>query len=364
MAKRTKPGKQLVRKTMGRTSVAGRGQLLEDLRGLIQQTRAGVAQAVNSALVLLYWQIGHRIRTEVLKEQRAGYGAEILSTLSKELTADFGKGYSWPNLSRMVRFAEVFPDREVVASLSRQLGWSHVVEIIPLEDDLKREFYAEICRVEGWSVRTLRAKLKGMLFERTALSRKPAELAKQELAALRDEDRLTPDLVFRDPYFLDFLGLTDTYSEKDLEAAILRDLQQFILELGSGFAFIDRQKRIVIDSEDFYIDLLFYHRRLRRLLAIDLKIGRFAAADKGQMELYLRWLERHEMQPGEEAPLGLIMCADKSQEQVELLQLDKSGIRVASYLTDLPPRPLLQKKLHEAVRLATAKLKADPAAGR
>src|SRR5580704_9205059 len=213
-----------------------------------------------------------------------------------------------------------------------------------------------MCRVERWSVRTLRAKIQSMLFERTALSRKPAKLAQQELAALREEDKLTPDLVFRDPYLLNFLGLADTYSEKELEVAILRELQQFILELGAGFAFIDRQKRIVIDGEDFFIDLLFYHRRLRRLLAIDLKIGKFAAADKGQVELYLRWLEKHEMQPGEEAPLGLILCADKSAEQVELLKLDKSGIRVASYLTELPPRPLLQKKLHQAVLLATARL--------
>src|SRR5580704_11651512 len=208
-----------------------------------------------------------------------------------------------------------------------------------------------MCRVERWSVRTLRAKIQSMLFERTALSRKPAKLAQQELAALREEDKLTPDLVFRDPYLLNFLGLADTYSEKDLETAILREVQQFILELGVGFAFIDRQKRIVIDGKDYYIDLLFYHRRLRRLIAIDLKIGAFEAADKGQIELYLRWLEKHEQQPGEETPLGLILCADKSEEQVELLQLGKSGIRIASYLTDLPPRPLLQKKLHDAVLL-------------
>jgi predicted nuclease of restriction endonuclease-like (RecB) superfamily len=337
-------------------------KLLDDLRSLIRQTREGVAQAVNSALVLLYWQVGSLIRTEILNEKRASYGEEILSTLSKELTADFGKGYSWPNLSRMVRFAELFADREIVVSLSRQLGWSHFVEIIPLADGLKRDFYAEMCRVERWSVRTLRAKVQSMLFERTALSRKPAELAMKELTALREHDTLTPDLVFRDPYFLDFLGLADTYSEKDLETAILRELQQFILELGAGFAFIDRQKRIVIDGEDFYIDLLFYHRRLRRLLAIDLKIGKFAAADKGQMELYLRWLERHEMPPSEEAPLGLILCTDKSAEQIELLKLDKSGIRVASYLTELPPRPLLQKKLHEALLLATSRLEKPAAA--
>jgi predicted nuclease of restriction endonuclease-like (RecB) superfamily len=359
MVKPRKHGKRLVPAAKGRTIAVIPGRLLEDLRALIQQTREGVAQAVNSALVLLYWQVGHRIRTEILQEKRGGYGEAILSTLSKELTADFGKGYSWPNLSRMVRLAEVFPDREVVASLSRQLGWSHFVEIVPLDDEVKREFYAEMCRVERWSVRTLRAKIQGMLFERTALSKKPADLARQELAALREQDRLTPDLVFRDPYFLNFLGLADTYSEKDLETAILRELQQFILELGVGFAFIDRQKRIVIDGKDFYIDLLFYHRRLGRLIAIDLKIGPFEAADKGQMELYLRWLEKHEQQPGEDTPLGLILCADKSEEQVELLQLGKSGIRIASYLTELPPRPLLRKKLHDAVLSARARLEAN-----
>ena len=256
----------------------------------------------------------------------------------------------------MIRFADVFPDGEIVSTLSRQLGWSHFVEIIPLKDDLQRDFYAEMCRIERWSVRTLRTKVQSMLFERTALSRKPDKLARQELEALREEDQLTPDLVFRDPYFLDFLGLADSYNEKEVEAAILRELQQFILELGAGFAFIDRQKRLVIDGEDFYLDLLFYHRRLRRLIAIDLKIGKFEAADKGQMELYLRWLERHERQPGEEPPLGLILCADKGEEQVELLQLDRSGIRVASYLTELPSRSLLQQKLHDALRLARAKL--------
>ena len=258
---------------------------------------------------------------------------------------------------------ESFPNPEIVATLSRQLGWSHFVEIIPLKDALKQEFYAEMCRVERWSVRTLRSKIGGMLFERTALSRKPAELAKQEFAKLRADDTLTPDLVFRDPYFLDFLGLKDTYSEKDLETAILREIEQFILELGVGFAFVARQKRIIIDGEDFYLDLLFYHRKLRRLVAIDLKLERFKAADKGQMELYLRWLEKHETEPEEESPIGLILCEDKGDEQVELLQLDKSGIRVAAYLTELPPKALLQKKLRAAAELARKQLENQPGNG-
>ena len=360
MAKRKASNKQLAPTARPTRGLAAPDRLLDDVRNLIRQAREATAQAVNSALVLLYWQVGQRIHRDILKEERAGYGEEILPTLSAKLVTDFGNGFSARNLARMVRFAEAFPQRAIVAALSRQLGWSHFVEIIYLRDDLQRDFYTEMCRVERWSVRTLRAKVQSMLFERTALSRKPAELARQELEALREEDRMTPDLVFRDPYFLDFLGLTDAYCEKDLEAAILRELQQFILELGAGFAFIDRQKRIVIDGKDFYIDLLFFHRRLRRLLAIDLKIGAFDAADKGQMELYLRWLERHERQAGEGPPLGLILCADKGEEQVELLQLDRSGIRVASYLTGLPPLPLLRKKLHDTMLLARARLGSLP----
>ena len=330
--------------------------LFQDLRSLIVETRQDVARQVNSALVLLYWRVGQRIHQEILKEKRAEYGEEIVPTLSAQLVAEFGEGFSKRNLFRMIRFAEGFPAKQIVSTLSTQLGWSHFVEIIPLKDELQRDFYAEMCRIERWSVRTLRQKISGMLFERTALSKKPVELAKQELIKLREEDKLTPDLVFRDPYFLDFLGLKDTYSEKDLETAILRELEAFILELGVGFSFVARQKRITVDDEDYYLDLLFYHRRLRRLVAIDLKLGKFQAADKGQMELYLRWLEKYEQQRGEDSPIGLILCADKSEEQIKLLQLDKSGIRVAAYLTELPPRKLLQKKLHEAILLARLRL--------
>jgi predicted nuclease of restriction endonuclease-like (RecB) superfamily len=362
MTNKKKPaaGRQLVRRGDASTALTAKAppKLLADLRKLIDQSRQAVAQTVNTALVWLYWNIGKRIREDILKQKRAEYGAEILSTLSKELTGLYGKGYSVPNLSRMMRFAEAFADEQIVSSLMRQLSWSHFVLILPIDDPLKREFYAEMCRVERWSVRTLQQKINGMLFERTALSKKPEKLARQELAALRDEDRLTPDLVFRDPYFLDFLGLKDTYSEKDLEVAILRELESFILELGAGFAFVARQKRISVDHEDYYLDLLFYHRGLRRLVAIDLKLGQFQAADKGQMELYLRWLDKHERQPGEDSPLGLILCAGKSDEHVELLRLDDSGIRVSAYLTELPLRKLLEKKLHEAVRAARARLEA------
>jgi predicted nuclease of restriction endonuclease-like (RecB) superfamily len=245
------------------------GELLSDVRGLILNARESVARTVNAGLVIHYWQAGNRIRSDVLRERRAAYGQEILQTLSAKLVVEFGRGYAERNLASMVRFSEAFPDFEIVAALSRQLGWSHFVEIISMKDSLQRDFYAEMCRIERWSVRKLREKIGGMLFERTALSKKPAKLAEQELHKLRAEDHLTPDLVFRDPYFLDFLGLKGAFHEKDLEAAIIRDLEAFLVELGGDFAFLARQKRIVVDGEDFYLDLLFYHRRLRRLAAID-----------------------------------------------------------------------------------------------
>ena len=261
--------------------------LFQDLRALIIEARQDVARQVNSAIGSCStgaWV--NASRQDILKEKRAEYGEEIVPTLSTQLVKEFGMGFNEKNLRRMIQFAEVFPEEQIVVTLSRQLGWSHFVAIIPLDDDLKRDFYAEMCRIERWSVRTLRQKISGMLFERTALSKKPVELAKQELTQLREEDKLTPDLVFRDPYFLDFLGLKDTYSEKDLEMAILRELEAFILELGTGFTFVARQKRITVDDDDYYLDLLFYHRKLRRLVAIELKLGKFQAADKGQMELY------------------------------------------------------------------------------
>jgi predicted nuclease of restriction endonuclease-like (RecB) superfamily len=269
---------------------------------------------------------------------------------------EFGRGFSEKNLRRMVQFAETFPNEKIVAALRRQLGWTHFKALIPMDDPLKREFYAEMCRIENWSTRTLEKKIDGMLYERTAISRKTDALIKHELAQLREADKLTPDLVFKDPYFLDFLGLKDRYIEKDLEDAILREMENFILELGAGFTFVARQKRIQVDDADYYMDLLFYNRKLRRLVVIDLKLGKFKAEYKGQMELYLRWLEKYEVQPDEEPPVGLILCAGKSEEQIELLRLSEGGIRVAAYLTELPPKKLLEKRLHEAVLRARARL--------
>ncbi|MEW6668146.1 MAG: PDDEXK nuclease domain-containing protein [Thermodesulfobacteriota bacterium] len=330
--------------------------LLADVRELILSARKQVAQTADATLAMLYWHIGRRIRQDFLKEKRAEYGARIVAAVGRQLEAEFGRGFGEKNLRRMVQFAEVFPDEQIVAALRRQLGWTHFKNLIPINDPLKRDFYAEMCRIEGWNTRTLARKIQSMLFERTALSRKPGKLAEMELKELREEDKLTPDLVFRDPYLLDFLGLKDTYAEKDLEASILREMESFILELGVGFAFLERQKRITVDGIDHYLDLLFFHRNLRRLVAIELKIGAFQPGDKGQMELYLGWLNKYERKPDEKTPIGLILCAGKRHETVELLDIERSGIQVSSYWTEALPKAELERKLHEAVILARARL--------
>jgi len=289
--------------------------LLEDIRHMIESTRSTVSTAINAGLTTLYWNIGKRVNDEILKGERAEYGQEIVASLGRELVAEYGNGFSEKNLRRMIQFAEVFPEEKIVAALRRQLTWTHFK----------------------------------ILTE---------EVIRHELANLREQGQLTPELVFRDPYVLDFLGLKDCYLEKDLEDAILRELESFLLELGAGFAFVARQRRVQIDDDDFYIDLLFYHRSLHRLIAIDLKLGNFKAEYKGQMELYLRWLDKYERQPGEKSPLGIILCAGKKEEQIELLELSRSRIHVAEYLTELPPRELLAERLKRAVKTARARLEA------
>jgi len=304
-------------------------RLFSDISTLIEESKRRIAYAANTALTLLYRNIGSLINNETLENKRAEYGEQIVVTLSRQLGEKYGASFSDKNLRRMMQFATVFPDEKIVVSALRQLSWSHFIALIPLKDSLQREFYIEMCRIERWSVRVLRQKIDSMLYERTAISKKPNQLIKNEIENLRNNDTITPDLVFRDPYILNFLGLHDNYNEKDFEIAILKELERFILELGQGFTFVERQKRMIIDGEDFKLDLLFYHRKLKRLIALELKLGKFKAAYKAQMELYLRWLEKHEMQPGEETPLGLILCAEGNKEQVELLQLDKAGIKVA-----------------------------------
>jgi predicted nuclease of restriction endonuclease-like (RecB) superfamily len=251
----------------------------------------------------------------------------------------------------------VFTDEPIFSAVRRELSWTHLKTLIYIDDPIKRDFYIELCKLERWSSRQLQERIQSMLFERSALSRKSTELIQHELSQLKTEQQVTPELVLKDPYLLDFLGLNDRYLEKDLEDAILREMEQFLLELGAGFSFVARQKRMLIDDDDFYLDLLFYNRKLRRLVAIELKLGAFKAEYKSQMELYLRWLAKHEQESGEESPIGIILCAGKKQEQIELLELGKSGIHVAEYLTVLPPRETLEAKLHQSIEAARSRLR-------
>lgn len=324
--------------------------LLGDVRQLIQDAQRTAAAAVNMSLTMLYWRVGKRIHEDLLSSRRAGYGEEIVATLGRQLAAEHGRGFEAKNLHRMVQFAEAFPDEAIVATLWRHLSWSHFRLLLPLKRPLQREFYAQMGCTEGWSVRTMAERIDSALYERTALSQQPEALIRSELQALRSQASVGPALVLKDPYVLDFLGLTDRYLERNFEDAILREMEQFLLEMGAGFTFVARQKRIQLDGDDFYIDLLLFNRLLRRLVAVELKLGSFKPADKGQVELYLRWLDTHERAPGEEVPLGIILCASKNSETVQLLELGAAGIHVAEYLTELPPREQLHARLQAAVR--------------
>ena len=330
--------------------------LMQQLRELIENTRKRVASVVSDETTQLYWNVGNAVNTFVLQGSRAEYGKQIVVSVSRQLAVEYGNSFEEKNLRRMMQFATEYQDFEIVVTLSRQLPWSHIITLIPIREPLKRSFYEQMAITEHWSVRTLREKISSQLYERTAISHKPEETIKHDIALLRDENKMTPDMVFRDPYLLHLFGLKDTYSEKDLESAIVAEMQRFIEELGSDFAFLARQKRITIDNEDYYIDLLFYHRRLHCLVAIDLKIDSFKAAYKGQMELYLRWLEKYERVEGENAPIGLILCAGKNDEHVELMHLEESNIRVAEYMTMLPDKKVLEQKLQKAIAYARERI--------
>jgi predicted nuclease of restriction endonuclease-like (RecB) superfamily len=307
-------------------------KLFGELSQLIEQSRRVVVTQVNSTLTLLFWNIGRRINEVVLQNKRADYGKQIVVTLSRQLTKKYGRNFEEKNLRRMLQFAEQFPDEKNVVPVARHLSWSHVLMLLPLKNPDAKIFYAKKAIDETLGKRALRKLIETKTFER-------AGIANTQLSA----NSSIPLNTFKDPYILDFLQLKDGYLENDLEEAILRELEPFILEVGKGFAFVARQKRMIIDGEDFYLDLLFYHRTLKRLVAIELKTGKFQAKDKGQMELYLRWLDKYERQDGENAPIGLILCAESSREQVELLEMNKDGIMVAEYWTELPPKKEFKK---------------------
>jgi len=319
--------------------------LLDELRQIIDEGKQRAAVQVNSALTLTYWHIGKRINEDILQNQRAEYGKQIVSSLSTQLVQLYGKSFESRNLRRMMQFAEEFPEIEIVTSLMTQLSWTHFLQLFGLKLKESKLFYAKKIAEQNWSVRQTQKQIQRKAYERSEVANVKNELTEKELKHS-----------FKDPYFLDFLGLKEGYLENDLENAILKELEHFILELGKGFAFIERQKRMIIDGEDFYLDLLFYHRKLKCLVAIELKIGKFKAAYKGQMDLYLNWLNKNERQENEETPIGLILCAEAGSEQVQLLNMQKDGIMVAEYWTELPSKELLEQKLHNALIEARERL--------
>ncbi len=323
----------------------GDTDLISEISLLIEQSQRHIATQANSALTQLFWQIGKRINDEILLNKRADYGKQIVVTVARQLQSKYGRNFEEKNLRRMMQFSEQFADWEIVVPLARQLSWSHFLILFPLKSMDAKLFYAQKSIEEVWGKRELRNQIARKAFERN-------EIANMQLVNHSSEIQNT----FKDPYLLDFLNLKNTYLEQDLEKAVLQELENFILELGKGFAFMERQKRMIIDGDDFYLDLLFYNRKLKRLVAIELKLGKFEAAHKGQMELYLKWLSKYEKQEGENEPIGLILCAESNKEQVELLELHKDGIMVAEYWTALPSKAELEAKVHQLLMEAKERI--------
>jgi predicted nuclease of restriction endonuclease-like (RecB) superfamily len=310
--------------------------LVLELSSLIEDSKQKITKVANSTLTLLFWKVGKRIQEEVLKNERAEYGKQIVGSVARQLEMKYGRNFTERNVRRMVQFAVDFNDFGIVSPLAAQLTWSHFIELFPLKAKKAKLYYAQNCIEQNWGKRELRNQIQRKAYERT------------ELANIQFSNS-HPDLIntFKDPYLLDFLNLKNTYLENDLEKTILQELENFVLELGKGFAFMERQKRMIIDGDDFYLDLLFFNRTLKRLVAIELKLGKFEASHKGQMELYLKWLNKYEKQEGENEPIGLILCAESNKEQVELLEMHKDGIMVAEYLTVMPPKKEMEAKLHQ-----------------
>lgn len=326
-------------------------QLFTSIKKLVDQSRQTIAVTVNSALCILNYSIGKHISEVIGYKAYDNYGKSILATVSQRLTAEYGRGFTYSALTRMVKVAATF-DREMFATLSQTLSWSHFIELATIEDATKRLYYQQLAVHNHWSLRELRQRQDAMDFERSLVATKPED---EIVTALTSPNpTANPEVMLKSSYVVDFLGLRGFYSEKDLETAIIAQLERFILELGNGFAFLERQKRISVDGTDYYIDLLFYHRKLNRLIAIDLKLGKFKPEYKGQMELYLKYLQRYEMQPHEETPIGLLLCSEGNTEHIELMMLGEDNIKVAQYLTELPEKKWFADKLTRSIEIANS----------
>jgi len=315
--------------------------LVKLMAGLVESARNVVSAHANATLTMLNWKLGYLINVEVLQRRRGDYGDEIVVSASQQLTARFGAGFDKTNLYRMVKFAQTFPDEQIVATLSPQLSWSHIRELLPLKTSEARMFYAAEVAEKRLGVRELRQAISRRAFERR-------EIANAQIPA----GSALPLDAFKDPLLLDLLGLHDTFAEADLEQAILCELESFLLEVGRGFAFVGRQVRMPMGDDDYHLDLLFYSRPLARLVAVELKIGKFVPEYEGQMKFYLKWLDRFERGDNEAAPIGLILCTSTDRDQIELMELHKDNIVVAEYWTDLLPKQELEKRLQVMIREA------------
>jgi predicted nuclease of restriction endonuclease-like (RecB) superfamily len=359
--------------------------LITDLASLIEQGRTAAVRYVNTALVTTYWLIGRRIvEYEQKGKQRAEYGEALMERISKDLSTQFGKGFSERNLELMRKLYLSYPISQTVSakSLSAEktqtlsaelsisqtvsgvsetlvhkfpLSWSHYCLLMRLDEPFKREFYESECIKGNWSVRQLDRQIQSMLYERTALSKRKLAVinkAHEKPIVLKPEDEI------KDPYILEFLGLKDEYSESQLEDALIRHLEHFLLELGTGFTFVARQRRITLEGTHYRLDLLFYHRVLKCLVAIDLKIGKFSHADAGQMNLYLNYLKDKEILPEENDPIGLILCTDKKKTVVEYALGGMSNrIFASKYKLQLPDPEVLKAEIeHEKQRLLEMKV--------
>ena len=330
-------------------------QIKENLyRGIsyiIDNAKNKIAVYVNSQACMMFWRVGNFIINELKYETYSAYGDKILATVSQKLTDEYGKGYSYSALTRMIKVAQIYTDETMFATLSQTLSWGHFIELITIKDNTKRLFYQQMGIAEHWSIRQLREKQDEMFYERSLIASKSEDEIIKTLKKVTTE-HLEPDVVLKNSYVLDFLGLSGYYSETDLEIAIIKQLENFILELGNGFAFLERQKRFTIDGTDYYLDLLFYHRRLNCLVAIDLKLGKFKPQYKGQMELYLSYMQKYDLHKGENPPIGLLLCSEGNTEHIELLMLGNDNIKVAQYLTYLPDKQWFIDKLARSIFIA------------
>jgi predicted nuclease of restriction endonuclease-like (RecB) superfamily len=338
--------------------------LLNDISRLVEGARRRAAKQVNTIIVQTYWEIGRLIVEDEQKgEEKANYGTELIVELSKDLTKRYGKGFSKSNLFLMRKFYSTYPPQKFQTVSGKfnngQIhSWSHYCELTTIKDDLARSFYEIESIKNNWSVRELKRQINSLLFERLALSKD-----KDNVMQLAQEGQVIekPEDAIKDPYVLEFLGLPERscYTESQLEQELTNHLQEFILELGKGFTFVGRQKRITIDNEHYYVDLIFYHRMLRCLVLIDLKIGKLTHADVGQMNFYLNYIKDQEMLEDENLPVGIILCTEPNRSKVFVeyaLGGLSNNVFVSKYKLYLPTKSELEVEIQkESTRLSLIK---------